>query len=70
MGHGVARTKGGGVHPVRVKWNFRIWDLDLVPSVNAPCDLGAFSHNMGTAPIVMLLIPETPLTTNHLQKHA
>ena len=31
---------------------------------------GAFSHNAGTAPIIKLFIPQTPLKTMHLQKHA
>ena len=32
--------------------------------------MGAFSHSAGTAPIIMLFIPGTPLKTTHLQKHA
>ena len=31
---------------------------------------GAFSHSAGTAPIIMLFIPETPLKATHLQKRA
>ena len=30
----------------------------------------AFLHSAGTAPIIMLFIPGTPLKTTHLQKHA
>ena len=32
--------------------------------------LGAFSHSAGTAPIITLFIPGTPLKTTHLQKRA
>ena len=32
--------------------------------------MGAFSHSAGTAPIITLCIPGTPLKTTHLQKHA
>ena len=32
--------------------------------------MGAFSHSAGTAPIIMLFLPGTPLKTSHLQKNA
>ena len=40
------------------------------PTSNPTNIMGAFSHSAGTAPMIMLFIPGTPLKTTHLQKDA
>ena len=58
--------------PSRAKWRLSSTNTNScdIPTTGINHIKGAFLHSAGTAPIITLFIPGTPLKTTHPQKDA